>query len=117
MNRWPLELIDKAPPVCVSEYATDGLPFLSSFTTLLLSFCASNTPPSSVPTMPSPLLPACCQTNVHFRPAAITPGISVTVYSLRPCGGGAPRAPPAAPARPRPPLAGGGVLHIAINAA
>ena len=33
MNRSPCELIDNAPPVCVPEYATDGLPFLSSFTT------------------------------------------------------------------------------------
>src|SRR6185436_1657817 len=115
MNSSPRELIDNAPPVCVPEYATDGLPSGSSFTTVLLSFCATSNPPSLVPTMPSPLLPACCQTNVHFCPAAITPGIPVTVYSRTPCGGGTPRAPPRAPPGP-PPLAGGGVLHVAINA-
>src|SRR6185503_1768777 len=33
------------------------------------------------------------------------------------CGGGAPRAPPRPPAGPRPPALGGGVRHVAINAA
>src|SRR5204863_3669335 len=107
-------LIDNAPPVCVAEYATDGLPLRSSFTTLLLSFWAISNPPSSVPTMPSPLLPRSCQTNVHVRPAATTPGISVTAESLTPGGGAAPGAPPRTP---RPRAAGGGVLHVAINAA
>ena len=79
MNRAPFELIDSEPPVCVSEYTTEGLPFGSSFTTLLLSFCAISSPPSSVPTMPSPLLPASCQRNVQRAPAAMTPGIADTV--------------------------------------
>src|ERR1700691_91325 len=55
------------------------LPSLSSFTTLLLSFCAIRIPPSLVATMPSALLPSTCQISFHGCPAATTPGISVTV--------------------------------------
>src|SRR5262245_65226762 len=109
-------LIESAPPVWVSEYAIDGLPFASSLTTLLLSFCASSNPPSSVPTMPSPLLPSSCQRNFHVWPAAITPGIASLLTSRTPAAGAGPRPPPAAPRPPPPPAprprAGGGVLHI-----
>jgi hypothetical protein len=87
MNTSPLVLIDSEPPVCVSEYTSDVLPFASSFRTTLLSFCAISRAPSSVPTMPSPLLPASCQRNVQRSPASMTPGIAVTVYSRGPgCG-------------------------------
>src|SRR6202453_2136489 len=55
------------------------LPSLSSFTTSLLSFCASRIPPSLVATMPSALLPSTSQMSFHCCPAATTPGISVTV--------------------------------------
>src|SRR5215471_11982870 len=67
--------------------------------------------------MPSPLFPACCQTNVHLAPAAITPGIAVAATSRSPAAGAGPRPPPRLPPGPRPPRAGGGVLHIAVNAA
>ena len=42
--------------------------------------------------MPSALLPSTCQISFHCCPAATTPGISVTVYSLGPAGAGAARA-------------------------
>src|SRR3990172_603766 len=104
-KRAPLEFIESDPPVFVSEYATDGFPSLSSFTTALLSFWAIRRPPSLVPTMPSATLPDADQIVFHRCPAAITPGISVTVYSLGPCcaggaaGAGAPprACPPACP--------------------
>src|SRR5579863_10311255 len=101
----------------------DVLPSLSSFTTLLLSFCASRMPPSLVAMIPSALLPSPCQTSFHRCPAAITPGISVTVYS-RGLGGPPPAAfagagpgpfggPPLAP----PPRAWGGTLQVLIKSA
>src|SRR2546428_11105468 len=75
---------------------------------------------------PSALLPLTSHTLVHFCPAAMTPGIAVTVYSA---GGGGkvagaaagaaapPCAPPARPAAPGPPpRAGGGVLQVAMSA-
>src|SRR5262245_44027494 len=97
-------------------------------------------PPSLVAIMPSALLPVPVQTDFHRCPAAITPGIAVTVYSR--CSGGpaaalaaAPRpasprpapaaAAPAAPAAgaapaaaPRPgppPRGGGGTLHFVVT--
>src|SRR5215471_11889344 len=84
--------------------------------TSLLLFCAARMPPSLVPMMPSALLPVPVQIDFHFCPAAITPGISVTMYSL--CAGGPaaaspPRAPPRAASGPRPPPRGaGGFLHF-----
>src|SRR5579862_8995890 len=106
-NSMPLEFIASAPDVFRPMYAIDVLPFLSSLTTALLSFCASRIPPSLVATMPSALLPSTCQTSFHCCPAAITPGISVT--SLGPgsaaAGAGTRRGKPA-------PLGGGGTLHV-----
>src|SRR5258706_276044 len=94
--------------------------------TLLLEFCANSMPPSEVPTGPSALLPVPVQTVFHICPAAITPGISVTLYSL--CTGGpaaAPRPPPpppaaaappaAAPRPPPPPRGAGGILQLAVT--
>src|SRR5271165_3321246 len=86
----------------------EALPFLSSFTTLLLSFCASRMPPSFVAMIPSALLPSTSQISFHFCPAATTPGISVTVYSL---GLGSAAAPGRGPGG-RPVGAGGGTLHV-----
>src|SRR4026209_278789 len=113
MNTSPFLLIESEPPVCVSAYTTEGFPFLSSLTTLLLSFCAMSKPPLLVPTMPSPLLPASCQTNFQRCPPAITPGISLIVYSRGPGAGAGPRPP----ARPGPPPHPGGILHLPTVAA
>ena len=52
-----------------------------SFMTALLVFCAARIPPSGVARMPSALFPVPVQMDFHFCPAAITPGISFTVYS------------------------------------
>src|SRR5262245_44114730 len=79
-------------------------------------------PPSLVAMMPSPLLPVPVQMDFHFCPAAMTPGISVTVYS-RGIGGPALALAPPAPPRPAPapapappapprPRAAGGVLQF-----
>ena len=76
-----LFLVDSAPPVCVSRVGHVVLPSLSSFSTALLSFWANSSVPSFSPwTIPSPLLRPGCHWNVHLRPAAMTPGISVTAY-------------------------------------
>src|SRR5262245_34049836 len=101
--------------------------------TVLSVFCAARMPPSLVATMPSALLPVPFQMDFHFCPAAITPGISITAYSLgaggpaaallpppRPAPPPAPAAAPCPPAPPppRPPRAAGGVLHLpATNSA
>src|SRR5690242_18402814 len=74
--------------------------------TSLLSFCAISRPPSFVAMMPSALLPSTCQTSFHCCPAAITPGISVTVYGRGPLSGAL-----AAPRRGPPARDGGGVLQ------
>src|SRR5215468_1725939 len=123
-NRAPFLFIERAPPVLVSLYGVDALPFLSSFNTALFVFCAAMMPPSLVATIPSALLPVPVQMDFHFLPAAMTPGISVTAYSL--CSGGpavafagaAPPRPPApappcaaAPRAGPPPRGGGGTLH------
>src|SRR5262245_12979433 len=60
-------------------------------------------PPFFVAIIPSALFPRPVQMDVHFCPAAITPGISVTVYSLG--AGAAAAACPAPPARAPPPPA------------
>src|SRR5262245_47211634 len=126
-NRAPFLFIDRAPPVLVSLYGVDTLLFLSSFRTALFVFCAAMMPPSLVAMMPSALLPVPIQMDFHFLPAAMTPEISVTAYSL--CSGGPavafagaapPRPAPPAPApgaapRPAPPpRGGGGTLHCFI---
>src|SRR5687767_2569707 len=100
--------------------------------TALFVFCAARIPPSGVAIIPSALLPVPVQMDFHLCPAAMTPGIALTVYSR--CSGGpaaaaavlpplaAPAAAaPAAPcagAAPRPappPRGGGGVLHFVIT--
>src|SRR6202453_404650 len=86
----------------------DVLPSLSSLITWLLSFCASRIPPSLVAMMPSALLPSTSQISFHFCPAAITPGISVIVYSLGPGAAAAGAGPRLGP----PFLAGGGTLQV-----
>src|SRR5207237_357206 len=86
--------------------------------TSLLVFCAARMPPSLVAMMPSALLPVPVQMDFHFCPAAITPGISFTAYSLGTGGtaglfAGAGAAPPAArPPPPPPPRGAGGTLHL-----
>src|SRR5262245_58604593 len=49
--------------------------------TVLGCSCANSSPPSFVPMMPS-ALSGPCQTSFHFVPAAMTPGIPVTVTSF-----------------------------------
>src|ERR1700678_3339287 len=104
-NIAPCEFIARAPPVLVPAKASEVLPFLSNLTTSLLSFCAIRRPPSLVAMIPSALLPSTSQISFHFCPAATTPGISVTVYSLGPGAAASGRGPRAGP---RAPLAGGG---------
>src|ERR1700760_4020185 len=77
MNRVPLLLIDKAPPVFVSLNSTWSLPVLSSSTTALLLFCAISRPPFAVETMPSALLPSTVHRVFQRAPAATMPGIAV----------------------------------------
>ena len=83
-----------APVPCVSLTKMENLSFLSSIPTVLGCSCANNRPPSLVPTMPS-ALSGPCQTSFHLAPAAITPGMAVTVTSLAGAGCGKFRAPPA----------------------
>src|SRR5690349_12806156 len=70
-------------------------------------------PPPLVAMMPSALLPVPVQMDFHLCPAAMTPGISLTMYSLgiggpaaalapRPAPPPSPRAAPPAPAAPAP---------------
>src|SRR6185295_7226286 len=91
------------------------LPSLSSFTTLLLSFCAIKIPPSLVAMMPSALLPSTCQASFHCWPGAMTPAIPMIVTA---CGLAAGAGPFACPPLAAPPLAwpplptGGGTLQV-----
>src|SRR5215471_7480315 len=113
-NSAPFELIATEPLVFNPVYATETLPSLSSFTTSLLSFCAISRPPSLVAIMPSALLPSTCQTSFHCAPAAMTPGMAVTVVSLGPAAAAAGAGPPF-PFAPLPLPGGGGVLHVLIR--
>src|SRR2546425_1071519 len=65
----------------------ENLSFRSSMPTVLGCSCANNRPPSFVPTMPS-ALSGPCQTSFHLAPAAITPGMPVTVTSFAGAGCG-----------------------------
>ena len=68
--------------------------------------------------MPSPLLPACCQWNVHFWPALMTPGMSFTVDARAPAGGARVRRRlrrDCRRRRVRVHAPGGGVLHVAVR--
>src|SRR5215470_14399969 len=130
-NIAPFLFIETAPPVLVSLYGNDTFPSLSIFITSLLVFCAARIPPSFVAMMPSALFPVPVQTDFHCCPAAITPGIKSTLYSLFSGGPAAalfgPRASPPRPAAgaaaapaprpPPPPRWGGGTLHFAIASA
>src|SRR5262245_43146950 len=113
-NRAPFLFIERAPPVFVSLYGKETLPFLSIFITSLFVFWAAKMPPSEVATMPSALFPVPIQIDFHFCPAAMTPGIAVTVISL--AAGGPAAAPPLpAPPPPRagpPPRPAGGFLQL-----
>src|SRR5712672_4202574 len=70
----------------------EDLSFGSSWPTVLGCSCANRLPPSFVPTRPS-ALSGPCQTSFHWAPAAMTPGISVTVTCFSAVGCG--KTPPA----------------------
>src|SRR5262245_11461025 len=109
--------MESAPPVFVSLCGKEVLLFLSIFMTELSVFWAARMPPSLVARMPSALFPVPVQMDFHCWPAAMTPGISVTMYSLF-AGGPCAAALPPAPPRGAPPRPAGGVLHLdATNSA
>src|SRR4051812_36398307 len=96
----------------------DDRPSLSTLRMSLLSFWAIHTLPSSTPRMPSALLPLPCHHIFQRWPAAMPPGMGLTVYSraigLREAAcPGVPAAPPPAPAAPAARGGGGGRLQVA----
>src|SRR5215469_7114971 len=64
--------------------------------------------------MPSALLPSTCQTSFHCAPAAMTPAMAVTAFSLGPAAAAAGGGPPF-PFPPLPLPGGGGVLQVLIR--
>src|SRR6185503_10878854 len=85
--RRPLLSYASAPVPWVSLTKIENLSFGSSMPTVLGCSCANSSPPSFVPMMPS-ALSGPCQTSFHLAPAAITPGIPVTVTSFAAVGCG-----------------------------
>src|SRR5439155_26028751 len=83
----PLLSYARAPVPWVSLTKMENLSFGSSMPTVLGCSCANSRPPSFVPMMPS-ALSGPCQTSFHLAPAAMTPGIAVTITSFAAVGCG-----------------------------
>src|SRR6185312_6672494 len=75
--------IDTAPGPWASATNTYSLLFTSSLRIESVCSWAKRMPPSGVPTMPSAVLKS-AQTSSQLAPAAMTPGISVTVAARSP---------------------------------